>query len=170
MLGNVIFDKEHRLRDFNYSAEGSYMITFNTMNRNPVLSRITTQTGAPEDAYAVLTEIGETVEKSILEIPKHYKNVSVDHYVIMPDHVHIMVSFSEDEVMKDLAHSKLSNIVHALKRVVTKQLGYSIWQLDFYDQVVFSEKEYDAFRMYIEDNPKVWLLKGGEPDIRALEE
>ena len=63
MQNNVVFDKNHRLQDFNYSACGSYMVTFNTANRNPILSEIVTQTGAPEDAYPALTQIGEIVRE-----------------------------------------------------------------------------------------------------------
>ena len=132
------FDKPHRLDGFNYSAAGSYMMTFNTANRNPILSEIISPTGDPWDARPQLTEIGRILERYIQQIPAYYENVHVDRYVIMPDHVHILLSFSSEEIEYQVQYSKLSRIEHALKYLVTKELGYSIWQLDYYDCIAFS--------------------------------
>ena len=159
------FDKKHRLEGFNYSSQGSYMVTFATAKRNPILSDVFTTTGDPRDAQTKNTEIGEILENYIHQIPSHYQNVSVDAYVIMPDHVHILLSFGDDQPQEAFEYSRLSKIVHALKRMVTKSLGYSIWQADYYDNIAFSDKSYDAFQWYIADNPIVWLLKHEEPSL-----
>ncbi|MBQ7638443.1 MAG: hypothetical protein IJS90_06060 [Clostridia bacterium] len=53
-----------------------------------------------------------------------------------------------------------------MKKLVTNTLGFSIWQLDYYDCVSFSEKAYDAFIAYVHNNPAVWYIKDkAEPDI-----
>ena len=156
------FDKQHRLKGFNYSAQGSYLITFNTANRNPISSEVISSTGSPWDAQTKLTDIGQILERYILQIPAHYENVYVNHYVIMPDHVHIILSFSTEEPKCDVQYSRLSKIVHALKYLVTKELGYSVWQLDYYDCIAFSDREYDAFSDYVANNPSVWFARNGE--------
>ena len=138
------------------------MITFNTANRNPILSEIVSPNGDPWDAKPLLTDIGRIVERYILQIPAHYPNVHVDSYVIMPDHVHILFTFSSDEFEYEVQYSRLSRIEHALKSLVTKELGFSIWQLDYYDCIAFSEREYDAYANYLADNPSVWFAKNGE--------
>ena len=156
------FDKPHRLKGYNYSAVGSYMITFNTMNRNPILSEIISPTGSPWDTYPELTDIGRIIERYILQIPAHYENVYVNKYVIMPDHVHILLSFCSDETEHEVQFSRLSRIVHALKFLVTKELGFSIWQLDYYDCISFSDRAYEAFLDYVANNPAVWYARNGE--------
>ncbi len=165
MRNNAVFDKPHRLKTYNYSSQGSYMVTFNTANRNPILSEVCSSTGMPQDAHVSLTEIGNILNEFILQIPAHYKNVFVDSYVIMPDHVHILLTFTEDGPETAVEYSKLSSIVHALKRMVTKKLGYSVWQFDYYDSIAFTDKSYDAFLQYIADNPIVWFARGAEPEI-----
>ena len=156
------FDNPHRLSGFNYSGAGSYMITFNTANRNPILSKIVSPDGDPWNAYPQLTDIGRIVERYILQIPAHYPNVYVDAFVIMPDHVHILLTFSSEETEYAVQYSRLSRIEHALKTLVTKELGFSVWQLDFYDCIAFSNRQYDAFADYIADNPSVWFARNGE--------
>ena len=155
------FDKPHRLKGFNYSSAGSYMITFNTANNNPILSEIISPDGDPWNARPQLTKIGRIVEQYILQIPTHYPDVYVDSYIIMPNHVHILLTFSSEEVEFTVQYSRLSRIVHALKSLVTKQLGFSIWQLDYYDCIAFSDRVYDAYADYIANNPSVWFAKNG---------
>ena len=162
-MADVKFDKKHRLEGFNYSGSGSYMVTFATANRNPILSEVFTPSGDPRDAETRLTSIGSLLEDYIKQIPSHYANVFVDAYVIMPDHVHILLTFADDQIAVSFEDSRLSRIMHALKRMVTKSLGYSIWQADYYDSISFSDKAYDSYLAYIADNPIVWLLKHEEP-------
>lgn len=160
-MPNRPFDKQHRLKGFNYSSAGSYMITFNTAQKKPILSEIIPPDNATGNAQTRLTEIGQVVERYILQIPEHYQNVHVDTYVIMPDHVHILFTFSTEEIEYEVQYSRLSRIEHALKSLTTKELGFSVWQLDFYDCIAFSDQEYSAYFDYITNNPAVWLEKNG---------
>ena len=137
------------------------MVTFNTENRNPILSEIVSPTDDPWDAYPELTDIGELLRRYITQIALHYPNVSVDAFVIMPDHVHIIFTFRTEEVEFRLQSAKLSRIIRTLKTLVTKELGFSVWQLDYYDSISFSDREYDAFQNYIAENPSVWYAKNG---------
>ncbi|MBQ7637312.1 MAG: hypothetical protein IJS90_00240 [Clostridia bacterium] len=161
------FDKHHRLKNynddnFNYSAMGSYLVTFNTKNRDPVLSEVICSSENPEDAETKLSEIGSLVKEYIDQIPAHYEGVTVDSYVIMPDHVHILLTFCVDGYSNKYENSKLSTIIRTLKTLVTKKIGYSIWQLDYYDTVAFADKSYDSFLNYIAYNPAVWFFKNKE--------
>lgn len=153
------YDKPHRLKDYNYSSAGSYMVTFCTLNRQTVLSEIEPPNDDIPFAHTKLTEIGQIVECYIHTIPDHYQNVTVDAYVIMPDHVHILLSFESEEKEEKIQHSRLSRIVHALKSLTTKEIGSSIWQLDYYDCIAFSEKEYGEFYDYIQTNPYMWYVE-----------
>ncbi len=129
------------------------MVTFCTLNRQTILSEIEPPNDEIPYTHTKLTGTGQIVERYILKIPDHYQDVTVDAYVIMPDHVHILLSFLLGEKEDRIQHSKLSRIVHALKSLTTKETGRSIWQLDYYDCIAFSEGEYGDFYDYIHNNP-----------------
>ena len=43
-----------------------------------------------------------------------------------------------------------------MKRTVSAQAGYSVWQKSFYDRIVRNDKEYSEIWQYINSNPFVW--------------
>lgn len=99
-----------------------------------------------------LTEWGRVVEEYLLRIP------GIDAYVIMPNHVHMIVRIeSEDGSMwASTPTQSISDRVRSLKTLVSKKIGVSIWQRSFYDHVIRSEKDYLGIRQYIDDNPAGW--------------
>ena len=83
-----IIRKPNRLRDYDYSANGAYFVTVCTQNKVHCLSRIQ-QT--EQDVLIKLTWQGEIVACLIHRIPEKYPDVHVEHYVIMPNHVHMLL-------------------------------------------------------------------------------
>ena len=73
--------KSTRLKNFDYSSNGAYFVTICTRNRKCYLGDIV-------NGKIKLSGIGEIVRNYWYEIPNHYKNVSLDEYIIMPNHVH----------------------------------------------------------------------------------
>ena len=47
-------------------------------------------------------------------------------------------------------------IVNSFKSIVTKEIGYSIWQRNYYEHVIRNEKEYLLIKQYIINNPQNW--------------
>ena len=78
-----------RLKDFDYSKNGAYFITICTRDRLEILSTIVGD-GALDVPRPRLTEIGAIVEKYIIS-SNNIKDVTIDRYVIMPDHIHMIV-------------------------------------------------------------------------------
>ena len=95
------FHTPHRLKDFDYASFGSYMITFNTGTKEIVLSDIVPQELAQPEVC--LTPFGFVTEKYILRIPEVYSGVILDNYVIMPDHLHLLIKLAEVEKAVSLA-------------------------------------------------------------------
>ena len=58
----------------------------------------------------------------------------------------------------------ISRVINQLKGYVTKQLGYSIWQKLFHDQIIRDEAEYQRIWQYINENPEKWedVCQGGK--------
>ena len=148
--------KHPRLKEFDYSSVGVYFITICTSHRSEVLCRIVGRDdpGAPPDI--VLSPAGKVSEKYIRTISSAYENVSVDKYVIMPNHVHLLVSISDAQRRAESSRPTVSRIIGAFKRFVNKECGCSLWQTSFYDHVIRDETDYLTRWQYIEDNPAKW--------------
>ena len=50
----------------------------------------------------------------------------------------------------------ISRVVQQMKGIITKQIGYSIWQKLFHDHIIRNEKDYLKIWEYIENNPARW--------------
>lgn len=98
-----------------------------------------------------LTDIGKIVDGMIQDISKHYPNVVVDNYIIMPNHIHMLIRVAEK---KD--GTTVMRIMKALKGLSTRKIGSPIWQTSFHDHVIANEEEYQTRFRYIEENPAKW--------------
>ena len=70
-----------RLRGYDYSSQGAYFITFNTKDFCSCFGDI-------REGVMHLSESGMIIDKIWNEIPARYENISLDEYIIMPDHFH----------------------------------------------------------------------------------
>ena len=136
--------KNIRLKGYDYSKEGMYFITICTKNRAEILGKI------KESNIIELTEEGIIVEKHIKTIVDVFKNIIIDDYIIMPNHIHIII------VIKDKETVTISRIIKQYKMYVSKKIGYSIWQKSFYEHIIRNEKEYYKIKEYIENNIVNW--------------
>ncbi|MDR2710063.1 MAG: hypothetical protein LBB65_01800 [Burkholderiales bacterium] len=83
--------KSRRLQNYDYSQNGTYFITFCTKNRREIMGTISVGAAAHGVPFVKLSECGETVKTFIENIPKTNPDVSVPEYVIMPNHIHLVL-------------------------------------------------------------------------------
>lgn len=89
------------------------------------------------------------MDEAIQNIPKAYPYVFVEKYIVMPDHVHmLMVVESEKTAGKSISH-----IISQFKGYVTKRLKMSIWQKSFFDRIIRDDNEFGEVWRYIDNNP-----------------
>ena len=148
-----------RYQNYDYSAEGFYFVTWCVKDMKCVLSRVT-------DDEVVLSPIGEIVESQVKGIGKRYHNVLVDSYVIMPNHVHIIIHIGPVETgLTPSLHKvrSLPNIIGQIKShstgLVNKKhntAGNVLWQPRFYDHIIRNDKDLQSHREYIGINPVKW--------------
>lgn len=133
--------KHPRLKDYDYSRNGCYFITVCTKDRKPLLSRIVGRDdlGAP---IMKLTGIGAMVDQYLHAIPEHYANVILDHHVIMPNHIHLLLRICGGA--PGASRPTISQIIAVWKRLTNKEVGISLWQTSFHDHVVRNDADYDA--------------------------
>ena len=93
MKENLPHRKRIRLLGYDYSTEGYYFITICTKNRLEILGKIDEicRGGNLPSANMKLSEEGKLVEKYIKEISNIYNNANIDEYVIMPNHIHMIL-------------------------------------------------------------------------------
>lgn len=147
--------KQNRLTDFDYSSPNAYFITACTKNRkNLFWSYVGAVIGRPEDV--ILSAEGKIVQKSIEDISAHYPSVSVEKYVVMPNHIHLLLQIHSDESGRPMTAPTIQMIVNQMKGAVTRQVGAPVWQKGFYDHVVRGREDFLEIWQYIEGNPSKW--------------
>ena len=90
--------KALRLKNYDYSSNGAYFITICTKDRAQILSTISNPVGvgALDDPQIRLTSLGKTVEEKLLSSEK-IPRVHIDKYILMPDHIHVIIFIDPPE-------------------------------------------------------------------------
>ena len=90
----------------------------------------------------------------------HGSRYALDDFVVMPNHVHVLVT--------PLKEHELSEILHSWKSFTAKQINHAlghagaVWQDESFDHVVRSAAQLERFRDYIRNNPVAAHLREGE--------
>jgi REP element-mobilizing transposase RayT len=176
--------KSNRLQNYDYSSNWWYFITICTKDRQNYFGEII-------NWEIILNDIWKIAEKYYLEIPKHFPDVILDYFIIMPNHIHwiIIISKNNDWTVEtknflSLQQDKNNNIkmpkwtsktiwsiIRWFKIGVTKCIRentdiYQIWQPNYYDRIIRNEIELDKIRKYIIENPLKWEFdKNNEENI-----
>ena len=147
--------KRNRLENYDYSSSGAYFLTICTSERrNYFWDNVGATIGRPHDVE--LSPYGKIVDEAINNISIIYPSVSVEHYVIMPNHIHLLLLIRADECGRPMVAPTMSRLVQQMKGFVTKRIGISIWQKLFFDHVIRNRQDYDEHVKYIYENPIRW--------------
>ena len=158
--------KRLRLKNFDYSTPGVYFITICTHNRKCTLSRAVGAIHESPEPEIELTDYGKIIDETIRNIPERYK-ATVDRYVIMPNHIHLIIIITDDEELRAIRESPLRG-----RSVISKVIGYVkmnaskeihgkyddavIWQRGFHDHIIRDRRDYEKIAKYIYENPIRW--------------
>ena len=100
----------------------------------------------------ILSENGEAVQACIERIEEVYRSVRVNASVVMPNHVHLLISF-----MDYRKNPALQTLIAMYKAAVLKHASFSPWQDRAYVRIVFTNNEYQNVLEYIRTNPSKWV-------------
>ena len=158
--------KSIRLNNFDYSTPGLYFLTLCAADKK---NYFWNQGFDPNTFYweqteehcvrpfnLPLTQCGEVVLSELEKWHSTYEFVKLYSYVIMPDHLHIIVAIIADEVGNRRNAPTVARMVQQFKGSVTKKLGVSIWQKSFMEHVVRDREDYEIRLNYIYNNPLKW--------------
>lgn len=122
-----------------------------------------------------MSGVGNVVNHCWLEIPKHFPNIKLDEYIIIPNHVYgILIietsvgiqNFEPLQRINKFQHitlRSLRSMIRGFKIGVTKycrQNNYEsfVWQQSFYDLCIRNEKSLEKIREYILNNPLKYTI------------
>jgi|SRR5579884_1429127 len=161
---NIHYRHSIRLKAFDYSQPGAYFITICTKKR---------------ELWLDVPEIKQIVEKYWIEIPKHFKNATLDYWVVMPNHLHgiirLMPRVGVQHVeplqnrYQQMIPQSIGAIVRSYKSAVTsrcRKIGFEYfqWQRNYYERIIRNEEELNRIRQYIQNNPSNWNTDEENPN------
>ncbi|MBE5813358.1 MAG: transposase [Clostridiales bacterium] len=152
--------KKNRLKYWNYGRNGAYFITICTEGKKKILSKIVGD-GAFDVPKNILTDYGEIVDKYI-NSSNNINGISIDKYVIMPNHIHMIIIVENNETGTSRApsptNSLIAHTISTFKRFVNIEIGKNIFQRSFHDHIIRNEADYKNIWAYIDNNPLKWEL------------
>ena len=158
-----------RLKGYDYATEGYYFVTICSNDRVCCFGEIVN--------YEMrLSEVGKIVEKYWNEIPKHFENVILDEFVIMPNHIHGIIVIENDDVIDQnivtgrnainrvstggitgiynpMGKRTLGEIIRWYKGRCTFEIRkqkqfFAGWQSNYYEHIIRDEKGLVNIRKY----------------------
>jgi len=170
--------KSIRLKNYDYSSSGAYFVTICVQDRRQLLSEIIKVTPtsteepknptvgeglAPPEYVTKLKPCGEVVREQLQQIENRFPCVKISDYVIMPDHIHIIL-FIQNETGGASPSPTLSDIICAFKSLTSlkckqKHGEEKIFQRSYSEHVIRNQQDYNEHIKYIYENPVRWYLK-----------
>ena len=166
-----------RLRDYDYRQAGAYFVTICAHDRLCIF-------GEAEGSRVVLNDYGIVVQEEWLRTEAQRPHVRLDAFVVMPNHVHGIIVLQADDQegtarraptgatarFGEALAGSLATVVGAFKSAASRRInqmrgtpGMPVWQRNYYEHVIRSEKELNRIRQYIADNPTRWALDPENP-------
>ena len=154
--------KRNRIENYDYSSCGAYFLTICTKDRKNLFWDNSHPSIVGEDIILPPEELrlsacGKVVRDAIALIPHHYPHIELLQYVIMPNHVHMIlfVTYNDGRLVASPT-TTISTVIGQMKRYVSRQLGDSVWQRSFHDHVIRNSDDYTEISKYISENPLRW--------------
>ncbi len=157
-----------RLPDFDYAQEGMYYVTICSAGRAELFGQLIGD-------RIELSDYGRIAHNEWHRTPHIRSNVTLQDLVIMPDHMHAILTITDRRgvLHTPSSHQRLrspsqtlGSIVRGFKAASTKKinaardaLNAEVWQRNYYEHVVRDEQDLAAIRQYIHDNPVKLMLK-----------
>jgi putative transposase len=161
-----------RLKQHDYSTPGAYFVTVCTNERICVFGQVTNE-------EVQLNDFGVLAEKTWEGLPARFSAVSLDSFVIMPNHLHgiVIMRSTQNRRRNSGAINRaptLGKVVRAYKAVSARMLRHAgcanfAWQRNYYEHIIRSDESLERIRRYILDNPTRWMIDRENPSVTDIE-
>ncbi len=160
-----------RLQGYDYSQAGLYFVTICTMDRECLFGDVIDGQMRPSSA-------GMIVQQALEQLPARFSHVTVDQYIVMPNHVHAIIALSglptdvsDTPATTGSGHpAGLGEIICAFKASTTRSIRLQTtssfgWQRNYYEHIIRNEQSLQRILQYIVDNPARWSTDAENPTI-----
>lgn len=171
--------KSMRLKNYDYSSNGYYFVTICTQNREKLFGEIVGATlrGRPNNPDKIIV-------KWLLESENKFKDIKIDEYIVMPNHIHFIIKRTGDHTgvtgdhigstgdhagsTGDHIGSPLRDIIGWFKTMSTNEYIAGVkdgrfmpfkgrlWQRNYYEHIIRNYDDYINIAEYIQNNPLKW--------------
>jgi len=153
-----------RLKDYDYSGPGAYFVTICTRDRLP-------RFGDVVEGCMRLTDYGRIVSQEWEISATIRREITLDAFVIMPNHIHGIIFINESNVgatgrspVRSGPRPRcLGSFLSGFKSATSKRIndlqrtsGLSVWQRNYYEHVIRDEDSLHRIREYVVNNPARW--------------
>ncbi|MCL4261704.1 MAG: transposase [Anaerolineae bacterium] len=158
-----------RLKGYDYSQAGAYFVTICINHGQPLLGEVQNGIMIPSPAGIMVAECWQG-------LTERFPNIEQDVFSLMPNHFHGNLLILETGLNAKQNPVVLGNMVGAFKSISTHQYiqgvqeqGWEpfkkrLWQRNFYERIIRNERELEAIRTYIINNPAHWDEDKLHPD------
>lgn len=146
--------KDIRLKGYDYRNIGEYFVTTVTQGRLHLFGRVV-------NMEMKLSAQGTMVRDAICQIQERFPEVKTLDYVVMPNHIHLLIG-------KQYGSKPLADIIRWLKIITTRRYSMGVntqgwrkydnrlWQRNYYEHIVRNQRAHDYIAQYIYENPQRW--------------
>ena len=154
-MNNLSKRKILRLKNYDYSQSGMYYVTISTNHKQKLFGHVKNEQFIPNEA-------GKMIACHLKRVENRFKNVDIDYYVIMPDHIHAIIDKTKavghgDPTLQQILQWYKSITTHeyskGVKTCIFKAYNKYLWQRSYYEHIIRNEKDLNEIRKYIQDNP-----------------
>ena len=152
--------KQNRLEDFDYGQIGCYFVTICTLKRQHLFEI----ESVGNDLCVVPCVQNQIIHKWIKETENKFDNIKIDKYIIMPDHLHLLVNITERHIGRSLQDAMrffktmtTNEYIKGVKNNALLPFDKKLWQKSYYDHVIRNQGDYNETWEYIENNPAKWM-------------
>lgn len=163
--------KPNRLPNFDYAKCGSYFITICTKDKKSLFEIENDTVGngpvpfRPNVQCAVTHLPNKIIHKWIIETQNEFPNAKIEKYVVMPNHIHMIVTITERhdgrslrEIMHYFKTMTTNEYISYVKNGLLPPFDKKIWQKSYYDHIIRNDADYIEKWNYIDNNPIKWEM------------
>ena len=127
-ISNLPNRQSIRLSNYDYSQEGSYFITLVTQDRLHLFGKI-------EDGKMILNSLGKILEEEWKMTIQLRPNITLGEFIIMPDHMHMILTISskmEKKEDREWIHSNPKSPSHTIGAIIRGFKGASTKKINLF--------------------------------------
>lgn len=163
---NFIHHQHRRKLNHDYREAWKYHITICKDPICPPFSHLQWSELTKDGVRVKYSDIGFIIWNGIKELVKIESKIQVYQYVIMPDHIHLLIRVKErlDRLLGDVLHDFKRDITSAVRKVLSSS-NLNVFTSGFNDKIIYTHRNLEDIYEYIRQNPYRLAVRQSRPDF-----